>query len=107
MRTREEALAVFQAGQVNRQIFGTAQNRMSSRSHGIFELRIAKIKRDGSRLKKDATKICKLSMVDLAGSERTKNTQSTGERLREASHINTGLMVGKEKDFVSTQPVMY
>jgi len=70
---------------------------MSSRSHGIFELRIAKIRRDGGRLKQDATKICKLSMVDLAGSERTKNTQSTGERLREASHINTGLMVGRSK----------
>jgi kinesin family protein 20 len=31
-------------------------------------------------------------MVDLAGSERAKHTQNTGDRLREASHINTGLM---------------
>jgi hypothetical protein len=46
-------------------------------------------------------------MVDLAGSERTKNTQSTGERLREASHINTGLMVGEDGDFVGTQPLTY
>lgn len=32
-------------------------------------------------------------MVDLAGSERYRNTNSTGERLKEAGNINKSLMV--------------
>lgn len=93
MRSRAEALALFRIGQADRQIFETAQNRTSSRSHGVFEIRIAKIQgAKSSRTKPPPPRICKLSMVDLAGSERAKHTQNTGDRLREASHINTGLM---------------
>jgi len=33
----------------------------------------------------------KLSLVDLAGSERVKRSEATGERLREAQHINRSL----------------
>jgi kinesin family protein 20 len=35
----------------------------------------------------------RLSIVDLAGSERTRNTQNSGDRLREAGNINKSLMV--------------
>lgn len=35
---------------------------------------------------------CRLSFCDLAGSERYTKTQNTGERLKEASHINTSLL---------------
>ena len=35
----------------------------------------------------------RLTLVDLAGSERTRNTQTTGERLKEAGNINKSLMV--------------
>ena len=38
-------------------------------------------------------KFSKLSIVDLAGSERTNRTQNKGERLKEASKINTSLLV--------------
>lgn len=35
----------------------------------------------------------RLTLVDLAGSERTKNTHTSGERLKEAGSINKSLMV--------------
>jgi kinesin family protein 20 len=35
----------------------------------------------------------RLTLVDLAGSERSKNTQASGERLKEAGNINKSLMV--------------
>jgi kinesin family member 20 len=34
-----------------------------------------------------------LTLVDLAGSERTRNTQASGDRLKEAGAINKSLMV--------------
>ena len=37
--------------------------------------------------------VSQLSLVDLAGSERASRTSNNGERLREANHINTALMV--------------
>lgn len=43
VRTREEAHAVFKLGQIDRQVFGTGQNQHSSRSHGIFTVKIVKI----------------------------------------------------------------
>lgn len=46
-------------------------------------------------LPQDPTSIqtSRLTLVDLAGSERTRNTHTTGERLREAGNINKSLMV--------------
>lgn len=38
-------------------------------------------------------RVSRLSIVDLAGSERANNTQSSGERLKEAGSINKSLMV--------------
>lgn len=43
VRSRKEALAVFHLGQSDRQVFSTAQNTSSSRSHGVFEFRIVKV----------------------------------------------------------------
>jgi len=37
--------------------------------------------------------VSRLTLVDLAGSERSKNTHTTGERLKEAGNINKSLMV--------------
>lgn len=34
----------------------------------------------------------KMHLVDLAGSERAKRTQAVGQRLKEAIHINRGLL---------------
>jgi kinesin family protein 20 len=43
VKTREEAHAIFKLGQIDRQVFGTGQNQQSSRSHGIFTVKIVKI----------------------------------------------------------------
>lgn len=85
----EEAKHVFRTGNINRRVFGTLANAVSSRSHGIFTLRAVRMHRaDHSDIN-----VSRLSIVDLAGSERTKNTQNTGERLKEAGSINKSLMV--------------
>jgi kinesin family member 20 len=40
-----------------------------------------------------AVQTSRLTLVDLAGSERHRNTQASGERLKEAGSINKSLMV--------------
>ncbi|WWD18916.1 hypothetical protein CI109_103372 [Kwoniella shandongensis] len=92
VRTREEALAVFRSGQSARQVFGTIANRESSRSHGIFTIKVVRI-HNGAPEDPDSAQVSRLAIVDLAGSERTRNTQTTGERLKEAGNINKSLMV--------------
>ncbi|MBW0504235.1 hypothetical protein O181_043950 [Austropuccinia psidii MF-1] len=95
VRNPEEAKAIIRHGQVNRTVFSTYANRTSSRSHGIFTIKlikIPKIKAPTENLLSMAT-VSRLSIVDLAGSERTRNTQTTGQRLKEAGNINKSLMV--------------
>ncbi|ORY35365.1 P-loop containing nucleoside triphosphate hydrolase protein [Naematelia encephala] len=92
VRTREEALAVFRSGQRARQVFGTLANRESSRSHGIFTIKVVRI-HNGAPEDPDSAQVSRLAIVDLAGSERTRNTGTTGDRLREAGNINKSLMV--------------
>ncbi|WRT68205.1 uncharacterized protein IL334_005180 [Kwoniella shivajii] len=92
VRTREEALAVFRSGQRARRVFGTIANRESSRSHGIFTIKVVRI-HNGAPEDPDSAQVSRLAIVDLAGSERTRNTQTTGDRLKEAGNINKSLMV--------------
>ncbi|WVQ81700.1 hypothetical protein IAT38_003825 [Cryptococcus sp. DSM 104549] len=92
VKTREEALAVFRSGQSARQVFGTLANRESSRSHGIFTIKVVRI-HNGAPEDPDSAQVSRLAIVDLAGSERTRNTQTTGDRLKEAGNINKSLMV--------------
>lgn len=89
VRSADEAKRLFKMGNINRRVFGTLANAVSSRSHGIFTLRIVKI----HRADPSDVAVSRLSIVDLAGSERTKNTHNTGERLKEAGSINKSLMV--------------
>ncbi|WWC90911.1 uncharacterized protein L201_005849 [Kwoniella dendrophila CBS 6074] len=92
VRSRQEALAVFRSGQSARQVFGTIANRESSRSHGIFTIKVVRI-HNGAPEDPDSAQVSRLAIVDLAGSERTRNTQTTGDRLKEAGNINKSLMV--------------
>ncbi|CAK0852686.1 unnamed protein product [Prorocentrum cordatum] len=66
----------------------TACNDRSSRSHAIFQLSIVGRNQSGS-CPQEARGL--LSLVDLAGSERVERSGATGDRLREAQHINRSL----------------
>ena len=63
----------------------TAMNKDSSRSHSIFTIYVETAEQDGR------IKAGKLNLVDLAGSERQSKTQTTGQRLKEATQINLSL----------------
>ncbi|KAG0369835.1 hypothetical protein BGZ54_008733 [Gamsiella multidivaricata] len=97
VRTLEEALLVLRAGLRQRQVFSTLLNNVSSRSHCVFTIKILKTPQFGNSAAETAAKgktsVSRLSIVDLAGSERVRNTNSTGQRRREAGNINNSLMV--------------
>ncbi|KAL7332470.1 hypothetical protein PS15p_204512 [Mucor circinelloides] len=91
-----EADAVMRLGLQNRQVFSTLMNQASSRSHSIFTIYIVRCPVDKNNFvieDPNYASLSKLSVVDLAGSERYRNTNSTGQRLKEAGNINKSLMV--------------
>ncbi|PWN48418.1 kinesin-domain-containing protein [Violaceomyces palustris] len=94
-----EARELLRRGQENRAVFGTMANRASSRSHGVFTIKIIREHAGASKYKAGnqegeiSYSTSRLSIVDLAGSERLGNTGITsGERLKEAGNINKSLM---------------
>lgn len=96
VKTIQEALAIMRLGQTNRQVFSTLMNQTSSRSHSIFTIHVVKCPIDQNNFvieDPNYATVSKLSIVDLAGSERYRNTNSTGQRLKEAGNINKSLMV--------------
>ncbi|KAG9102179.1 hypothetical protein FS749_013382 [Ceratobasidium sp. UAMH 11750] len=93
VRTAEEGKAILKLGQINRTVFGTVANERSSRSHAVFTIKVLKVHRGADKDDPEEVQSARLSVVDLAGSERSKNTQTTGDRLKEAGNINKSLMV--------------
>lgn len=95
VKSAEEAKLLLRHGQIHRTVFSTMANRTSSRSHGIFTIKVLRISKNASASDNPLAHatVSRLSIVDLAGSERTRNTQTTGERLKEAGNINKSLMV--------------
>uniref|UniRef100_A0A6I8PKF6 Kinesin-like protein n=1 Tax=Ornithorhynchus anatinus TaxID=9258 RepID=A0A6I8PKF6_ORNAN len=86
VRDADEAWKLLRVGRMNQTFASTHLNHNSSRSHGIFSVRVLHLQGDGE----EVLKISELSLCDLAGSERCKE-QKTGERLKEAGSINTSL----------------
>ncbi|XP_066447467.1 kinesin-like protein KIF20A isoform X1 [Eleutherodactylus coqui] len=86
VQSADEAWKLLRVGRKNQSFASTHLNQNSSRSHSIFSIRILHLQsnRDFS------PKISELSFCDLAGSERCKN-QRSGDRLKEATNINTSL----------------
>ncbi|KAI3380673.1 hypothetical protein SNEBB_004446 [Seison nebaliae] len=76
-------------GWKNRSVGETAMNADSSRSHSIFIITVERSETDGGG-EQHFRKGC-LNLVDLAGSERQVKTESTGDRFKEATHINFSL----------------
>lgn len=71
-----------------RHVAATAANERSSRSHAIFQLSLlGKCRLGGQEREVEGL----LSFVDLAGSERLEKSGASGDRLKEAQHINRSL----------------
>ena len=84
-------MQILRKGMEHRRAAETAMNHVSSRSHAVFVLRVrSQIQDEESGIIK--YREAKFTLVDLAGSERQKMTHADGERLKEASMINTSLL---------------
>eukprot|EP00761_Pharyngomonas_kirbyi_P014710 gb/GECH01014740.1/.p1 GENE.gb/GECH01014740.1/~~gb/GECH01014740.1/.p1 ORF type:complete len:792 (+),score=229.73 gb/GECH01014740.1/:1-2376(+) len=86
VNSSKELLAMLLMGTSARQTHSTAMNERSSRSHTLFMIDLElKNKRNKTTIRS------KMTFVDLAGSERVSRSHSTGERFKEAQHINSSL----------------
>ncbi|KAM3001386.1 hypothetical protein FF2_037683 [Malus domestica] len=81
-----DVLKLMNIGLMNRAVGATALNERSSRSHSVLTVHVR-----GVDLKSDTSMRGSLHLVDLAGSERVDRSEATGDRLREAQHINKSL----------------
>lgn len=81
-----DVLELMNIGLMNRAVGATALNERSSRSHSVLTVHVR-----GMELKSGDSSRGSLHLVDLAGSERVDRSEATGDRLREAQHINKSL----------------
>ncbi|KAJ8426281.1 hypothetical protein Cgig2_001030 [Carnegiea gigantea] len=81
-----DVIHLMNIGQRNRAIGATALNDRSSRSHSCLTVHV-----QGRDLTTGAIFRGCMHLVDLAGSERVDKSEVTGDRLKEAQHINKSL----------------
>ncbi|CAF4045440.1 unnamed protein product, partial [Rotaria sordida] len=95
VRSSEEAIELLNMGLKRRRIAHTQLNTESSRSHSVLSMRLIQFHNDIplTSLTKDDLTISTIHLVDLAGSERVNRAKTVGERVKEASNINSSLMV--------------
>uniref|UniRef100_A0A6N2LM92 Kinesin motor domain-containing protein n=1 Tax=Salix viminalis TaxID=40686 RepID=A0A6N2LM92_SALVM len=91
-----DVLELIGVGLKNRAVGATAMNERSSRSHSCdFDLYLliqcCQYPCSGKDLLFGAALHGNLHLVDLAGSERVDRSEATGDRLKEAQHINKSL----------------
>ncbi|ESQ46821.1 hypothetical protein EUTSA_v10027635mg [Eutrema salsugineum] len=86
VKATEDVLELMNIGLTNRAVGATALNEKSSRSHSVLSVHVR-----GVDVKTDSTLRGSLHLVDLAGSERVDRSEVTGDRLKEAQHINKSL----------------
>lgn len=82
---------LLQKGHERRITACTDSNGRSSRSHAIISVRVTLNNSANEGSIHANTTIGNLYLVDLSGSERTVKSNVTGDRLREANHINKSL----------------
>ncbi|GAB2219619.1 hypothetical protein Droror1_Dr00007256 [Drosera rotundifolia] len=86
VRLTSDVIELMRTGHENRSVSATAMNERSSRSHSIVTIHV-----QGTDIKTGVTTRGSLHLVDLAGSERVDRSEATGDRLKEAQHINKSL----------------
>lgn len=86
VKSTNDVLELMHVGFMNRAVGATALNERSSRSHSILTVHVR-----GTDMKSNSVLRGCLHLVDLAGSERVDRSEATGDRLREAQHINRSL----------------
>ncbi|KAL8214865.1 hypothetical protein R6Q57_004314 [Mikania cordata] len=81
-----DVIDLMNLGQRNRAVGATALNDRSSRSHSCLTVHV-----QGRDLTSGGVLRGCMHLVDLAGSERVDKSEVTGDRLKEAQHINKSL----------------
>ncbi|XVF57555.1 hypothetical protein PTKIN_Ptkin06aG0215200 [Pterospermum kingtungense] len=81
-----DVINLMNLGQKNRAVSATAMNDRSSRSHSCLTVHV-----QGKNLTSGNILRGSMHLVDLAGSERVDKSEVTGDRLKEAQHINKSL----------------
>lgn len=81
-----DVIDLMNLGQRNRAVGATALNDRSSRSHSCLTVHV-----QGRDLTSGTILRGCMHLVDLAGSERVDKSEVTGDRLKEAQHINKSL----------------
>ncbi|KAH6758062.1 P-loop nucleoside triphosphate hydrolases superfamily protein with CH domain-containing protein [Perilla frutescens var. hirtella] len=81
-----DIIDLMNIGQRNRAVGATALNDRSSRSHSCLTVHV-----QGRDLTSGSLLRGCMHLVDLAGSERVDKSEVTGDRLKEAQHINKSL----------------
>jgi kinesin family protein 5 len=94
VHTSSELQELLQLGEVTKRKAVTQMNERSSRAHALLFLFLEQ-KVDVNRRKKITVKST-LCMADLGGCEQLKKSGARGERLKEAIHINMGLLALKQ-----------
>ncbi|KAH7296834.1 hypothetical protein KP509_26G041000 [Ceratopteris richardii] len=82
----QDVLDLMSLGHKNRAVGSTALNERSSRSHSVLTVHVKGIDQVSGAILRGC-----LHLVDLAGSERVDKSEATGDRLKEAQHINKSL----------------
>lgn len=91
VKSPSDIFEVLEASTKERVTQETLMNKHSSRSHSLFTISILTTVQSLDK-KGSITKLGKLNLVDLSGSENAKRSGSVGDRAREASNINQGLL---------------
>ncbi|KAK2397576.1 P-loop containing nucleoside triphosphate hydrolase superfamily protein [Trifolium repens] len=86
VKSTADVIKLMDIGLKNRAKSSTAMNERSSRSHSVVSIHVR-----GADKKSGSTLVGNLHLVDLAGSERIDRSEVTGDRLKEAQHINKSL----------------
>eukprot|EP01033_Poteriospumella_lacustris_P002781 gene2781-2021_t len=84
-----QVAALLRHGESQRHVGATEMNEKSSRAHTLFRVVVESKERAARH---GPVRVSTLNLVDLAGSESAKMTNSRGQRLQEARHINQSLL---------------